>query len=121
MTGAAASIGDGCLKVTQILMRMERDGLDHVVTSSAREDELAFPIQISQVKTTADDVENPKPDPDTIQVAISTLVADVILLGDTPDDAQAGKEAGFIYVQNSKIRNLRNLIIDAAGNWRVQL
>lgn len=90
--------------VTELLTRMKQHGLDLAIASSAKGDELDSLIRIFdgekfiQAKTSSDDAENSKPDPDIIHAAMRRLGRSperVLLLGDTPYDVQASLKAGI--------------------------
>jgi HAD superfamily hydrolase (TIGR01549 family) len=89
--------------VKQLLQRMKQEGLELVVASSSKDAELGSLLQIAQAKefikakTSSDDADNSKPDPDIIDAALERLGHPrerVILLGDTPYDVEAGLRAG---------------------------
>jgi phosphoglycolate phosphatase-like HAD superfamily hydrolase len=82
---------------------MRDEGLKLVVASSAKEDELtpllekAGTADLIEKKTSSDDAENSKPDPDIVKAALdrSGLAPDeVVMLGDTPYDIEAASRAG---------------------------
>lgn len=90
--------------VKQLLQRMQQQGLEMAIASSSKKDELEPLLQIAQAKpfikakTSSDDAQNSKPDPDIIHAALSRLgqpAERVILLGDTPYDVDAGRNAGI--------------------------
>lgn len=85
-----------------LVARLNEEGLRLVIATSAREEELD--AMLSQVgladllkrKTSADDAENSKPDPDIIQAALekAKLAPNAtLLLGDTPYDIEAAARA----------------------------
>jgi HAD superfamily hydrolase (TIGR01509 family) len=87
----------------ELLQRMRAEGLKLVVASSAKEDELNPLLKIAgagdlvEEKTSSDDAENSKPDPDIVKAALksSGLAADeVLMLGDTPYDIESASRAG---------------------------
>ncbi len=87
----------------ELLKRMREDGLKLVVASSAKEDELEPLLKIAgasglvEEKTSSDDAENSKPDPDIIHAALdrSGLSAEeTVMIGDTPYDIEAARKAG---------------------------
>jgi HAD superfamily hydrolase (TIGR01509 family) len=89
--------------VKALLSRMRQEGLELAVASSAKHEELSSLLHVFggeefiQTKTSSDDAENSKPDPDIIQAALRRLglpAEKVVLLGDTPYDVQAGLKAG---------------------------
>ena len=90
-------------KTRELLRRMRDDELKLVVASSAKEDELKSLLKIAgadhliEEKTSSDDAENSKPDPDIVKAALdaSGLSADeVVMIGDTPYDIEAASRAG---------------------------
>ncbi|MDB5337051.1 MAG: ppaX 1 [Planctomycetaceae bacterium] len=89
--------------VNTLLRRMRQHGLELGVASSAKGEELDSLLHLFggeefiEVKTSSDDAENSKPDPDIVQAALGRLgqtAENVILLGDTPYDVRAGLKAG---------------------------
>ncbi|MDB5345038.1 MAG: ppaX 1 [Schlesneria sp.] len=89
--------------VKQLLQRMKQEGLELAIASSSKDAELDSLLQIAQAKefikakTSSDDAENSKPDPDIVHAALARLghsSEKVILLGDTPYDVEAGLKAG---------------------------
>ena len=89
--------------VKELLQRMRQEGLELVIASSSTDAQLDSLLQIAQAKefikakTSSDDAENSKPDPDIIHAALARLghsSEKVILLGDTPYDVEAGLKAG---------------------------
>lgn len=90
-----------------LLERMKQVGLNLGVASSAKQDELNGLLRICaadelvEASTSSDDADSSKPDPDIIHAALERIglpAAEVILLGDTPYDVQAGKRAGVAVV-----------------------
>ena len=88
--------------VKEFLGRMKADGLRLAIASSAEADELGSLLEICgaadfvEARTSSDDAENSKPDPDIVEAALAKLglpAAHVILLGDTPYDIAAGVKA----------------------------
>jgi phosphoglycolate phosphatase-like HAD superfamily hydrolase len=89
--------------VKQLLQRMKQERLELAIASSSKDAELDSLLQIAQAKefikakTSSDDAENSKPDPDIVHAALARLghsPEKVILLGDTPYDVEAGLKAG---------------------------
>lgn len=87
----------------ELLLRMKEDGLKLAVASSAKEDELKPLLEIAGAhdlvgeKTSSDDAENSKPDPDIVKAALDGLgyrPEEVFMLGDTPYDIEAAGRAG---------------------------
>ncbi len=78
-------------------------GLQLIIASSAKQDELDVILKRAKVDdllteaTTSDDVENSKPDPDIVQVALNKIglrSSEVGMIGDTPYDIEAAHKAG---------------------------
>jgi HAD superfamily hydrolase (TIGR01509 family) len=89
-------------RVKDLLARMKKDGLKLVTASSAEDDELDTLLKVCgadefvEARTSSDDAENSKPDPDIIAAALKKIglpAEQVILLGDTPFDVEAGSGA----------------------------
>ena len=88
--------------VRSLLERMREDGLHLVVTTSAQEEEARQLLRVAGVEdliervVSGDDVENSKPDPDIIAVALKQAgidARDAFMLGDTPYDVAAASKA----------------------------
>ena len=86
-----------------LLRRLHERGLTLVVASSANEDELRPLLEVCgalpfvQHRTSSDDANHSKPDPDIVQVALRKAgcsAGEAIMLGDTPYDVQAAAKAG---------------------------
>lgn len=89
--------------VPELLGRMKDQGLKLVVASSAKEKELEGLLRVCgaqrfvEARTSSDDADNSKPDPDIVQAALERIglpAGRVLLLGDTPYDVEAAKRAG---------------------------
>jgi HAD superfamily hydrolase (TIGR01549 family) len=89
-------------EVRPFVERMKREGLRLVVATSASKEELddllaaANVSDLLQQKTTSDDAERSKPDPDILEAAIRRAElprALLVMLGDTPYDVQAARRA----------------------------
>jgi HAD superfamily hydrolase (TIGR01509 family) len=87
----------------ELLERMRAEGLEIAIGTSAQQDELKALLEIAGVadlidsKTTADDAESSKPEPDIIQAALKRLQlppAQALMVGDTPYDIEAAARAG---------------------------
>lgn len=87
----------------ELVARLHKEGLQLVIASSARARELeAMLCQVGlddllKQKTSADDAESSKPDPDIILAALqkANLAPEAaLLLGDTPYDIEAASRAG---------------------------
>lgn len=90
-----------------LLERLRADGLRLVVASSAQEEELqpllerAGVADLIEARASSDDAGRSKPDPDIIHAALQQArwePHDVVLLGDTPYDIEAAKNAGVATV-----------------------
>ncbi|ADI13282.1 HAD family hydrolase [Truepera radiovictrix] len=90
--------------VRELLERLRRDGLTLVAASSAKEDEAdallerAGVADLIDARTSSDDAENSKPDPDILQAALERAgvsAQEALLLGDTPYDLQAAAPLGL--------------------------
>jgi phosphoglycolate phosphatase-like HAD superfamily hydrolase len=91
-------------RVRELVQRMVEDGLALAVASSAKEDELIPMLKIAGVhdlistKTSSDDAESSKPDPDIVRAALKRTGAEpasAVMLGDTPYDVEAALGAGI--------------------------
>lgn len=91
----------------EMVLRFRADGFGVAVASSAKEDELhpllvrAGVADLIHARTSSDDAEESKPDPDIVQAAMRTNGADprrTIMLGDTPYDVEAARAAGIAIV-----------------------
>lgn len=92
-------------KVRELVQRVLSDGTEVALGSSAKEDELAEYKKIAGIddlidtETSSDDAERSKPCPDIFEAAIRKLgIADlssILVVGDTPYDAQAAQKAGL--------------------------
>ncbi len=86
-------------QVRELFLRIKADGKRIALASSATKDDLATYKQIMNVEdlvdaaTTTDEVESSKPEPDVFFVTLDKLGGiasnDVIVVGDTPYDAEA--------------------------------
>lgn len=86
----------------QLVERILDAGLSVGVASSAKEGELSALLRVAgvddliDVRTSSDDAERSKPDPDIVHAALRELGVDAlsaVLVGDTPYDVIAGKRA----------------------------
>lgn len=87
----------------ELLRRLHERGLKLVVASSAKKDELSPLLRVCgadqyiEQKTSSDDADRSKPDPDIVHVALKQIALsadEVAMLGDTPYDVEAGSRAG---------------------------
>jgi HAD superfamily hydrolase (TIGR01549 family) len=91
--------------VRELFERLRAEGLRIALASSAKADELeaykekAGITGLVEEQTSADDVEKSKPHPDIFESALSLLgdppIEQVIVIGDTPYDAEAAGKAGL--------------------------
>ena len=92
-------------RVRELFERIRRDGKRIALASSAKEDELKVYKKIADIEglveeeTSKDDVEKSKPHPDIFEAALARLgdpeAASVIVVGDTPYDAEAAGKASL--------------------------
>jgi HAD superfamily hydrolase (TIGR01509 family) len=92
-------------KVRDLFERLREDGVRCVLASSAKKDELQVYKKLVQIEdlidaeTSSDDAEKSKPFPDIFEAAMQRLpgvgASDVVVIGDTPYDAQAAGKAGL--------------------------
>ena len=91
-------------KVRELVQRVQQNGLEIGIASSAKGEELGKLIKVAQVddlvehETSSSDADESKPDPDIVQAAIDKLgcpVEYVIMIGDTPYDVEAAQRAGI--------------------------
>lgn len=94
----------GLPQVRELFERLEAAGKTLALGSSAKGDELEVYKQkagidgFRLIELSTDDAERSKPHPDIFQAALDRLslpAADVIVVGDTPYDAQAAARAGL--------------------------
>ncbi len=91
--------------VRDLFERLQRDGVRRVLASSSKQEELQVYKKLLRIEdlvqeeTSLDDAEKSKPEPDIFEAAMSRLPsmgpADVLVIGDTPYDAQAAGKAGL--------------------------
>ena len=91
----------------ELIERFLSDGYVLAVASSAAEEELQPLLESAGVadlihrRTSSDDAENSKPDPDIVEAALEEAQCDptdAIMLGDTPYDVEAALRAGVRFV-----------------------
>ena len=94
--------------VRELFERIRRAGQRIALASSAKEEELDVYKKIARIEdlveeqTSADDAEKSKPHPDIFEAALAQLgdvkPSEVIVVGDTPYDAEAAGKAGLATV-----------------------
>lgn len=86
-----------------LLDRLRALGLELVVATSAKSDELEALLKVAQAPeleasaTTSSDADNSKPDPDIVEAALERAgfpADEVVMIGDTPYDLEAATRAG---------------------------
>lgn len=91
----------------ELLQRLHDDGMELFVASSAEQDELGRLLEMAgatdliQEKTSSDDAEHSKPDPDIVQATLGKMEyapSEVVMLGDTPYDLQAAQKSGIALI-----------------------
>jgi len=91
----------------ELVEALQQRGLRTVISSSAKRDELDTLLRAAHVDdllheaTTQDDVEQSKPAPDAVQVAVKkiSLPPDAcVMLGDTPYDVESAQRAGVVAI-----------------------
>lgn len=90
-------------KVRELFLKLKEDGIKIVLASSATENEVAKYEEIAEIKdlvekkTSADDAEESKPEPDIFLAACEKLgkigKKEIVVFGDTPYDATAAQKA----------------------------
>ncbi len=88
----------------ELVERLARDGFNLAVASSAKDDEVHRLLEIAGVadlipaRTSSDDADHSKPDPDIVQAALKMSGCDAesaVMLGDTPYDVRAALATGI--------------------------
>lgn len=91
-------------RVRDLLARLQQDGVTLTVASSAKKEELqpllemAGATEFFRARTSSDDAEESKPDPDIVAAAFrkgKCEAATTIMVGDTPYDVEAALRAGI--------------------------
>jgi phosphoglycolate phosphatase-like HAD superfamily hydrolase len=94
-------------RARDLIQRFNDDGFTLAVASSAKEEELdpllkrAGVRDLIQTKTSSDDAESSKPEPDIVAAALKkakTAPRSAVMLGDTPYDVEAARRAGVAIV-----------------------
>jgi HAD superfamily hydrolase (TIGR01509 family) len=90
-----------------LVRRLRALGLKLAVASSAKADELEGLLRVCEAdqlighRTSSDDAEQSKPDPDIVHAALEKIglpAAAVVMLGDTPFDVAAARKAGVAVI-----------------------
>jgi HAD superfamily hydrolase (TIGR01509 family) len=88
----------------ELLVRLRQEGLRLAVASSSKKEMLKRLLSkvgaedLLEAKTSSDDAENSKPDPDIVQAALRRLGEPpdrAVMIGDTPYDIEAAARAGL--------------------------
>lgn len=88
---------------SDLIARLREDGLQPVIATSAKEQELNALLEqaglndLIQRRTTSDDADESKPDPDIVHAALERgklRPSETFMLGDTPYDIEAAERAG---------------------------
>ena len=91
-------------RVRDLVERLKRDGFTLAIASSATEEELHSLLDVAQVsdliptRTSADDADRSKPDPDIVKAALERAGCAkerTVMIGDTPYDVEAASRAGI--------------------------
>jgi HAD superfamily hydrolase (TIGR01509 family) len=91
-------------RVRDLVLRLKDAGYKLAVASSAKEDELDPLLEAAGVsdlihkRTSSDDADRSKPDPDIVVAALTRVNVDrarAVMIGDTPYDVAAAKRAGI--------------------------
>jgi HAD superfamily hydrolase (TIGR01509 family) len=92
----------------ELVEELRRRGLRIGIATSAKPEELrglleraGIPTDLAGQAVSADEVEASKPDPDVVQAALAELglpAPEVVFIGDTPYDVEAGQRAGVAVV-----------------------
>ena len=94
-------------RARDLVARLAADGFALAVASSAKADELDPLLEIAGVtdllpsRTSSDDADRSKPDPDIVQAALRRTGGNkgsAVMLGDTPYDVEAATRAGIAIV-----------------------
>ena len=88
----------------ELVERLKGDGFTLAIASSASDDELRPLLKVARVsdliptRTSSDDAEKSKPDPDIVKVAVERTECppeSAVMIGDTPYDVEAARRAGI--------------------------
>ena len=91
-----------------LILRLLADGYQYALASAAKSHELEPLLEIADIadlvpkRTTSSDVENSKPEPDTIEAALAKLNSversRAVMVGDTPYDVLASRQANVAII-----------------------
>jgi phosphoglycolate phosphatase-like HAD superfamily hydrolase len=91
-----------------LVLRLRSEGYQYALASAAKTEELEPLIELADIadlvpnRTTSSDVENSKPDPDTIEAALAKLTcverSQAVMVGDTPYDVLAARQANVAII-----------------------
>ena len=93
----------GFPRVRELLLRAKEEGWKLAIATSAREEEIQPLLERARVadlvtrRTSSDDADRSKPDPDIVEAALAELAVPpsrVVMLGDTPYDVEAARRSG---------------------------
>ena len=88
----------------ELVLRLRDGGYRYAIASAAKSEELTALLETAkiadliEVATTSSDVEESKPDPETVETALAKLSgsrATAVMVGDTPYDVRAALDAGI--------------------------
>jgi HAD superfamily hydrolase (TIGR01549 family) len=94
-------------RTRDLLERMRSDGMKLVVASSAKKEELGPLLELAgatrlvEHRTSGDDADRSKPDPDIVHAALAKTgcrADEVVMLGDTPYDHEAARRAHVRFI-----------------------
>ncbi len=91
-------------RIRELVERLKDDGFTLAIASSAIDEELRPLLKVAGVsdliptRTSSDDAEKSKPDPDIVKVAVERTGCPphlAVMIGDTPYDVEAARRAGI--------------------------
>ena len=91
-------------RTRELVARLKSDGFTLAIASSATDEELRPLLKVAGVsdliptRTSSDDAEKSKPDPDIVKVALERTGCSqdlAVMIGDTPYDVEAARRAGI--------------------------